>query len=176
MRFVVTGEWTKNRLLKLIVVFFLFYVMTFGLTMVLLFLHKMDLSYDSIVTYYRGSEKDFIPARTYQGLLEISHYHLFAMGMLMMTLTHLLLFVPMSFGKKAFFIFTAFISAFADEASSWLIRYVHPHFAYLKLAAFFVLTGSLVLLVFFTLKALWSDAPSAYTDANPKRTRGGGHA
>lgn len=170
MRFVVTGEWTKNRLLKLIVLFFLFFVVAFTLTMSLLFFNKMGLSYESIVTYYLGSEEKYIPARTYQGLLEISHYHLFAMAILMMTLTHLLLFVPMSLGLKAFFVVVAFSSAFLNEASSWLIRFVNPNFAYLKIVSFVVLNFTILLLVYCTLKALLKNEPSAYMEGNKKGT------
>ena len=39
--------------------------------------------------YYLGNEALFTSPRSYQGLLEVSHFHLFAMGMLLLVLTHL---------------------------------------------------------------------------------------
>ena len=44
MRFFVTGELSKNRLLQLIIVIFVIYVAGLWLTNALLYFHKMDLS------------------------------------------------------------------------------------------------------------------------------------
>lgn len=170
MRFFVTSEWTRNHLLRLIVIFFLVYVAIFWLTNGLLYFNKMGLTYQSVVDYYRGSEEQFLQPRSYQGLLEISHFHLFSMGILMLTLTHLLLFVPMRPSWKALLICLSFGSAFLDEASSWLIRFVHPGFAFLKIASFATLQLTLLALIGCVLLALWKQSPSAYTQdlENPK--------
>ncbi|MEX0827915.1 MAG: hypothetical protein WD005_03080, partial [Haliea sp.] len=72
MRFVISGEWTRNRLLRLIIFFFLAYIAVFWLTNALLYFLKMDLTYQSVVDYYLGSEEKFLQPRSYQGLLEIS--------------------------------------------------------------------------------------------------------
>lgn len=164
MRFVISGEWTRNRLLRLIIFFFLAYIAVFWLTNALLYFNKMSLSYQSVVEYYRGSEERFLQPRSYQGLLEISHFHLFSMGILMLTLTHLLLFVPLPPRWKAVFICLSFGSAFLDEAASWLIRFVHPLFAYLKIASFLTLQTTLLLVMGGTLFALLTKSPSAYTE------------
>ncbi|MCO6430945.1 MAG: hypothetical protein J5J00_08795 [Deltaproteobacteria bacterium] len=165
MRFVISGEWTKNSLLRLIMFFFLFYIAFFWLTNLLLFLNKMSLSADSIIDYYRGSEQHYTQPRSYQGLLEISHFHLFAMGILILTLTHLLLFAPISVSLKAWLIIATFSSAFLDEAASWLVRFAHPSFAYLKIAAFIGLQLSLLLVMIIVLHALITKQPSAYTNS-----------
>jgi hypothetical protein len=164
MRFVVTGEWTRNGLLRLIVFFFLFYVALFWLTNAFLYFNKMGLTYRSIVESYRGSEETYLQPRSYQGLLEISHFHLFAMGILMLTLTHLLLFVSIGPRWKVLLISLSFGSALTDELSGWLIRFVHPLFAYLKLASFLMLQSSLLAVIGAVLFALCKRSPSAYTD------------
>ena len=89
MRFVVTGEWSRNRLLQTIVVLYSLYVAALWVTNALLYFHKMGLSAASVVSYYRGNEELFLNPRSYQGLLEVSHFHLFAVGMLLLVLTHL---------------------------------------------------------------------------------------
>ena len=94
MRFVVTGEWSRNRLLQAIVVLYSVYVAALWTTNALLYFAKMGLTTASVVEYYLGSEERFLSPRSYQGLLEVSHFHLFAMGMLLLVLTHLALFVP----------------------------------------------------------------------------------
>ncbi len=171
MRFIVTGEWSKNSLLRLIVVFFLIYVVFFWLSNLLLFFHKMSLDPQSVIDYYRGSEESFRQPRSYQGLLEVSHYHLFAMGILMLTVTHLLLFIPLAPRWKAFLIIACFGSAFLNEACSWLVRFAHPAFAYLKIFAFVSLQVSLLIVVLMGLYGLLSQKPSAYLDTDVRKRK-----
>ncbi len=168
MRFVITGEWTRNHLLKMIVIFFLIYISFFWLTNLALFTYKMGFSVDGVAAYYRGSPERYMQPRSFQGLVEVSHFHLFAMGILMLTMTHLILFVPISIRAKSLFILSAFSSAFLDELSGWLIRYLDPLFAYLKLASFIVLQLTLLLLIIFVLIALIKGQPSAYTESSTR--------
>ncbi len=163
MRFVVTGEWSRNHLLQTIVLLYALYVIGFLLTNVLLYFNHMDLSYASVVDYYRGNEVTFQPARSYQGLLELSHFHLFAMGMLLLVLTHLTLFVPLGNGTKLLLIVVPFASALLDEGSSWLVRFAHPGFAYLKIAGFLLLQSSLAVLVAVSLWAVFKGEDENYT-------------
>ena len=109
MRFVVSGEFTRNRLLQVIVVLFVVYVALLWVTNAVLYFQKMSLSPSSVVDYYLGSEERFLQPRSFQGMVEISHFHLFAMGLLLMTLTHLMLFVPLSWNVKAIFVIVPLI-------------------------------------------------------------------
>lgn len=157
MRFVVTGEWSRNRLLQTIVVLYSLYVAGLWLTNALLYFHKMGLTAASVIAYYRGNEEQFLSPRSYQGLLEVSHFHLFAMGMLLLVLTHLVLFVPLKNNTKAWLIALPFFAAILDEGSGWLVRFVHPLFAYGKIAGFLLLQGSLAALVGASLWATFTD-------------------
>lgn len=167
MRFVITGEWSKNRLLQLIIVLFLVYVAGLWLTNALLYFNKMSLTYGSVTEYYLGSEEKFLQPRTYQGMLEISHFHLFAMGLLLLTLTHLMLFVPLNPETKPWFVIIPFTSALVDEGSGWLVRFVHPAFAYLKIAGFLALEISLAVLIVVSLWAVFVGSQEAYRQ-NPQ--------
>ena len=162
MRYVITGEWSKNRLLQLIIVIFVIYVAGLWLTNGLLYFQKMGLSYTSVTEYYLGSEERFLQPRTYQGMLEVSHFHLFAMGLLLLTLTHLMLFVPIGSNLKAWFIVIPFSSALVNEGSSWLVRFVHPLFAYLKIAGFLALEVSLAALIGVSLWAVLAGSQETY--------------
>jgi len=153
VRFVVTGEWSRNRLLQTIVVLYTIYVGGLWLTNLLLYFNKMTLAPSSVVAYYLGNEATYQPPRTYQGLLEVSHFHLFAMGMLLLVLTHLMLFVPVRNGRKVVLIALPFLAAALDEGSGWLVRFVHPVFAVVKVAGFLLLQGSLAALI---IVSLWS--------------------
>jgi hypothetical protein len=163
MRFVVTGEWTRNRLLKVIVWCFLLYTLILWVTNAGLYFAKMSLTPSSVVEYYRGNEEKFLQPRSAQGLLETLHFHAFAMGLLLVTLTHLVLFVPLSMRVKALGIATAFASGILGELSGWGVRFLHPGFAYLKIACFLLLEGSMLWLMLAVGRALLLHAPSAYT-------------
>ena len=77
----------------------------------------------------------------------MAHFHLFAMGVLVMTLTHLLLFLPISPRLKAGLVIAAFAAALLDEGAGWLVRFVHPGFAAVKVFAFLALQAALLALV-----------------------------
>jgi Kef-type K+ transport system membrane component KefB len=168
VRFTVTPDWRDNRLLKLVLGWFLGYVALFWVTNGLLYFGKMGLTPASIVAYYRGDEARFLTPRSYQGMLEISHFHLFAMGILILTMTHLLLFVPMAKSRKAWIVSLSFAAAVGDEAAGWLVRFVAPAFAYLKIAAFLTLQTTLAFMVVAVAWALLTAQPNSYRDDEDK--------
>jgi hypothetical protein len=153
VRFVITGEMNRNRLLQVIVAAYSLYVALLWVTNALLYFSKMGLTPGSVVAYYLGSQQQFTEPRSYLGMVEISHFHLFAMGMLLLVLTHLVLFVPISNRAKVWLIVAPFASALLDEGAGWLVRFVSPLFAVAKIAGFLALQTSLALLVGL---ALWS--------------------
>jgi hypothetical protein len=61
----------------------------------------------------------------------------------MLLLTHLLIFAPYSRRAKLWMIGIAFGSALLEEGSGWLVRFVDPRFAWVKLASFWALQGIL---------------------------------
>jgi hypothetical protein len=162
VRFVVTAEWRENHLLRLILAGFLVFVTLLWVTNGLLFFSQMSLTPASVVAFYRGSEAAFTQPRSFKVLLEISHFHLFAMGILVLTMTHLVLFAPIGVPTKAWLILASFSGALADEAAGWLVRYVHPGFAWLKLAGFVTLQVSLGAMIVIVAWAVWKTPPNAY--------------
>lgn len=166
MRFVVTGEWRQNDLLRLVLAGFLIYVTIFWIVNFALFFAHMDLSYASIVDHYRGSEERFAQPRSYKVLLEITHFHLFAMGVLILTMTHLVLFVPLSPATKAWLVIASFASGLLDEAAGWLVRFAHPGFAWAKIAGFLGLQTSLGLMIGAIGWSVWRTPPNDYGGRN----------
>ena len=162
MRFVVTGEWDRNRLLQTIVALYSVYVVGLWVTNALLYFNKMSLYPASVVEYYLGAEERFLQPKTYQGLLEISHFHLFAVGMLLLVLTHLMLFVPIRNGLKAWLIVLPFVAGLIDEGGGWLVRFVSPDFAIVKIAGFLMLQTSLAVLVIVSLWAVFAGSSQNY--------------
>jgi len=172
MRFVITGEWQRNSLLRLIIICFLIYAAALWVTNALLYFNKMSLTYGSVVEYYQGSEERFLQPRSYQGLLEVAHFHIFAMGIFILTLTHLMLFVPLPPRAKLWLICLSFFAAILDEGGGWLVRFVDPGFAYAKIGGFLVLQATLAFLIVAVLVATVAGWRNAYADEQDGRTRG----
>jgi hypothetical protein len=167
VRFTVTPDWKDNELLRLVLVWFLVFVALLWVSNALLYFSKMSLTPSSVAAYYLGDEAQFTQPRSYQGLLELTHFHLFAMGILILTMTHLLLFVPMSNAWKALVVSVAFMAALADEAAGWLVRFVAPVFAYLKIAAFLSLQAVLAFLIGAVVWAIVTTQPNDYRSSAP---------
>jgi hypothetical protein len=153
VRFTVTGEWDHNRLLQVVVVLYSFFVILLWITNWMLYFDAMDFTTASVVDHFLGNEAEFRSPRTYRGMVELAHFHLFAMGMLMMVLTHLALFVPVGTRLKIALVVVPFFSALASEGAGWLVRYGGAGFAWTKIAGVLLLQGSLAALVAISL---WS--------------------
>jgi hypothetical protein len=167
LRYVITGEWNRNDLLRLILGLFLVYVLFFWITNWILYFQKMTLDPATVVRYYRGDpEAEFgRPARPLGAMAEVAHFHVFTMGLLVLTLTHLLLFLPISVRWKASLVFVAFAAAILDEGAGWLVRFVHPAFAWLKVLCFLILQGSLLALTGALFVGVLRPARNAYSDS-----------
>lgn len=163
MRFFISSDIRKNTLLKLIVLFTVIFFVFLWITNLLLYL-QIGFSYESVVQYYLGSEADFRPPRSFLGMLEEAHFHFFAMAIILVTLNHLILFTKISNFWKLILILSSFLSALGDIAGGWLIRYVSPEFAYLKIASLIVLQVSLAALMIIVIWFLYgySDKKGGY--------------
>ena len=167
MRFIVSAEMTRNRLLQVIILLYTVYVSGLWVTNLLLYFSKMGLTYDSVVSYYLGNEEQFLSPRSFQGLLEVAHFHLFAMGMLLLVLTHLILFIPVSGRIKAWLIALPFFAALLGEGAGWGVRFVHPAFAYAKICGFLALQASLAALIGLSTWAAFFGTADNYRGDEP---------
>jgi hypothetical protein len=147
MKYLQNGGFQKNALMRLTLSLAMIFLVGFVVTNFLLYFSRMDFSPQSVVHYYSGSEEDFHPARSYQSMLEVTHGHLPMMAIVLLLLTHLAIFAPFSKTGKVTFVSVAFGSSLLNEASNWLVRFVHPDFAYLKIASFVLMQGSLIFLL-----------------------------
>ncbi len=164
MRFFVTKDLNKNSALKLIVLFSLIFFIGLIVTN-FLFMTKIGFTVQEVINYYLGNPETFRQPKSYGSIVEETHFHLFAMGIILMTLNHLMLFSDLSMRFKIILIIVSFSACLLDIASSWLVRFVSADFAYLKLSSMLVEQISLVALIFIILKSLFmSDGKPAIYD------------
>lgn len=154
MKFLVDGDFSNNRLLQIILLFVLLYTGFLWFTNILLYLEKIGFTYTSVVNYYLGSDEEFRNPISYRGLLEGTHFHLFTFAIALLLLSHLTVFSSINQGLKLLLILFSFISGFLDIASGWLIRFVSPEFAYLKIFTFIVFQTSFIFLLIFSFMGL----------------------
>jgi hypothetical protein len=84
--------------------------------------------------------------------------------MLLLVLTHLMLFVPLSGRWKAWLISLPFLAGLVDEGAGWLVRFADPGFAVVKVAGFLALQGSLAVLVGISLWAVFVGSTENFED------------
>jgi hypothetical protein len=170
MRYFVTGEQQRQLLLNALILMFLGYIALLWLTNGMMYFHKMGLTPESVIAYYLGSEEHFTQPRSYQGLLEVAHFHLFAMGILVLTLTHLMLMTRLPVALKIWLSGLTYVSAIANEAAGWLVRFVHPNFAYFKIGSFLVLELTLLVLIIAVSGSLFKARHSMGKENKPRDT------
>lgn len=144
---VMTAGAAGSPLPRTILLFFYAYFLLHWGTGILMFREKLGFAYTSVVRYYLGDPELFMNPRSFAGLLEVTHFHLFAMGLFFVVFTHLLLYPPFRPGLKRVLTWLLALAILGDIAAGWLVRYVAAPFAWLKLGAFWLLQGVSLLLL-----------------------------
>src|SRR5574341_2482940 len=147
MKYMQTGGAQSHPLMRLTLYFTLLFLFGFWVTNFAMYFAKMNLTPQSVVDYYLGSEAEFRMPRTYQSMLEVTHAHLPMMALVMLVLTHLLIFSSFQPRTKVAFISIAFLSTFLHEGAGWLVRFVDPRFAWLKVTTFIIMQVTLAFLL-----------------------------
>lgn len=153
MRMMMNGPTQRPQTRLVLIFFYLYFLLHWG-TGLLMFHDKLGFSYQGVVRYFLGDPDLFMAPRSFSGMLEVTHFHLFAMGLFFVVFTHLLLFSPLKEAIKAVLIWLLGLSLLGDIGSSWLIRYVASPFAWLKLGSFWVLQSVSLLLLLGLLSSL----------------------
>ena len=156
MKYMQNGGFQNHPLMRLTLLFTLFFLAGLWVTHFLLYFSKMGLTPASVTAYYLGSEEEFRAARTYLSMVEVTHFHLPMMGLVLLMLTHLLIFSPFSERTKIVFITLSFASGLSNEISGWLVRFVHPGFSWLKILSFATFQAMLAFLLGALALFLWN--------------------
>ena len=136
MKYMQTGGFQDNNLMRTTLLMTMLFLTLFWASNFVIFFTKLGFTPQSIETYYLGDEEQFRMPRTYQTMLEISHSHLPMMALVILLVTHLFIFLPAPSMTKLFLILGTFTFALLNESAGWLVRFVHPGFAWMKLLTF----------------------------------------
>lgn len=149
------GGFQSNPLMRLTLGLTLALLFGFWVTNIAMYFNRMSLDPASVVAYYNGSEEDFRPARSTGSMLETTHMHLPMMAVVLLLLTHLVIFLPLSRGVRAGLITATFFSAALEEGGGWLVRFVSPVFAPVKVIGFLGLQSAILFLLTALGLFLW---------------------
>ncbi len=152
-----SGGFQHNPLMRLTLAWTLLFAAGLWATNAAMYFKRMSLAPSSVQAYYLGDEAEYSQPRSSASMLEVSHAHLATMGVMVLLLTHLVIFAPWGDGAKRWVIGLGFGSSLVGEGSGWLVRFVSPSFALLKVACFVVFQAVLALLI-VTLGAFLASA------------------
>lgn len=173
MKYLQDGSHRTQPLMRLSLVLTLVLLVAFWGTNCAMFFSRMSLDPASVAVYYNGSEAEFRPPRSAASLLETTHAHLPMMALVLLLLTHLLLFVPLRRRAKPVVIAGSFACALLDEGGGWLVRFVSPGLAPVKIAGFLGLQAALLFLLVALGRSLVRGPVAPVQDAAVHPTEGG---
>ena len=100
MKVLQNGGFQNNPHMRLTLGLAIALLAVFWVTNGALWFAHMDLTPASVVRYYRGDEAAFMAPRSAESLLEVTHMHLPMFAMVLLLLTHLVIFAPLSSRTK----------------------------------------------------------------------------
>jgi hypothetical protein len=141
-------------------------------TLVALSFGRMGLDPHSVAAHYRGGESEMSFPKTFWQLVEVSHFHLFTIPIVVLVLSHLLCATPASPRLRIYLTSITFIGSFLDAVGPWAIRYLSAGFVYVLIVGWMLLAGGALLIVTLTLVAMWGPLRWAARMAAPAPTNG----
>ena len=133
---------------------FLVFCLASYVVMVLLAISRTGLEHAALATYYRG-DGDMQYAKSYQELLEVTHFHLFSIPLFLFVQAHLFMLTTWPVRRKVVVVVGAFVGAACDLSAPWLITYVSPDTAIIKTLARVLLAQAFVLFALLPIYEMW---------------------
>jgi hypothetical protein len=133
--------------------------------MVALAVDRSGFTASSAASYYAGGG-DVYP-KTRGELLEVTHFHLFSMPLLLFVQGHLFLMTCWPQRLKIALVYAAFAGCALDLAAPWLVVYVSRDLAVAKVLARILLGPSLLAFALVPLWEMWSQRDEAHP-GNPE--------
>src|SRR3954465_10024208 len=116
---------------------------------------RMGVSPSAIATYYRGGETEMSFPKQFWQLMEVSHFHLFSVPVVVLILAHLLFATPISRRARVWLTAATFLGAALEIAGPWAVRYLAASFAWMLLAGWALLASGIAAIVVLSLVSMW---------------------
>ena len=145
---------------KLIYSFFLIFTVVGFVTIGVYQCRIIGWGLDAITAYYRGDEAAMMFPKAFLQLLEVSHAHAFIMGVIYLTLAHILIATRLGQSWKLLLVTGGFLVTLLDLISPWLIRYVDPTWAAVLLLSWLGMWVIYAAYVVIPLVDMWLIPPS----------------
>ena len=94
MKYMQNGGFQSHPLMRLTLLWAVVFLSGLWVTNFCFYFSKMSITPQSVINYYCGSEALFTQPRSFQSMLEVTHFHLPMMAIVVLLLTHLLIFAP----------------------------------------------------------------------------------
>lgn len=148
---------------------FLVFSLASYIVMIALAAQRSGFSAASAADYYAGSG-DRYPKTTGE-LLEVTHFHLFSVPMLLFVQGHLFMMTRWPRRLKIALVIAAFAGAALDLAAPWMVLYVSRDWAFLKVLARILLGPALVAFALVPLHEMWRRNPDEAQRALPRASK-----
>jgi hypothetical protein len=107
------------------------------------------------------SRRPIVVPMTYRKLLEVTHFHLFTMPVVLLIIGHLFLATGLGDRAKLAWLVAGAASVVAHLATPWLVRYGGPGLAFLHAITGIALTLTMAVLTIYPVLAMWRTKPNA---------------
>src|SRR5207248_5183236 len=124
-------------------------------TLVALSIGRMGLHPSAIATYYRGGATEMSFPKQFWQMMEVSHFHLFSVPVVVLILAHLLYATPISTRARVWLTALTYLGATLEIGGPWAVRYLAAAFAYLLLAGWGLLALGIAAIVTISLVSMW---------------------
>ncbi len=155
LKLYITGEKEKpperSILYSLVFIFALLTVLFTALNF-FLFTYKVGLTPEAVADYYRGNPAHFTRPKSVEGLMEVFTPHTVAMGVYLFGLVHFSFFTNIR--RKVLLSALTLSFAMLDNVSPFFVRFVSPHFSYVKLLSVAGLTLCMLYISFVVMVSI----------------------
>jgi hypothetical protein len=109
--------------------------------------------------------RPIVVAVTYRKLLEVTHFHLFTMPVVLLIVAHLFLATGLGERAKLGWIVAASASVAVHLATPWIVRFGGPSLAFLHAISGLALTITMSVLTIYPVFAMWRRPPRSTAGA-----------
>ena len=107
-----------------------------------------------------AQRQPLVVAVTYRKLLEVTHFHLFTMPVVLLIVGHLFFATGLGSRAKLVWICVASATVVLHIATPWIVRYLSPRLAILHALSGAAMTLSMSVLTIYPTIAMWRRAPA----------------